>query len=393
MTDQCDTILIIDDDPEARALLREQVFAGSDFRVVEAKNGADGLLRLKEHAPDLIVVDSQLPDLAGKDLLVAFKSQGYRGPLIVIAPSGSERLVLEVFRLGATDYITRPIREAEALAAVERGLHEVRLRRQRDTLTAQLRASNDQLEARVNELTTLYAIGQSVTAMRDLEQLINRVLEGALSVTGADHAKLILRDDDSGQLILRAGKNMQLSMVDRLGGPVQDPLAELVMTSHEALTVSGEGLRRFSMVKDLYAVAYAPLTVKDLAIGALAVGNHQTQAAFSENHGRLLKALADYAAIAIVNARLFNMLEQRARGMEAAYRELQTRDGERRHQLKTMLERLTQPLNGVETELIQLAQGSEGRMAVRVQERLTTLSQQVKRLIVQINRLAQQQGD
>jgi two-component system NtrC family sensor kinase len=392
MVQQRDVILIIDDDPEARALLREQVLSAKNFHVTEARDGTEGLIRFKQTPPDLIIVDLHLPGLTGRDVLVGIKSQGYRGPLIVIAESGSERTAIEAFRVGATDYITRPIREAEALAAIERGLAEVRLRRQRDTLTDRLQASNQELEARIKELTTLYDIGQSVTAMRDLPQLFNLVLEGALSMTGADHALLLLRDDESGQLVLRAGKNLQLALLDRLGEPINDQLAELVTTSREVLTVDGEGLRRFGGAKDLYAVAYAPLIVQTTAIGALAVGNHQKQAAFTESHGRLLKALADYAAIAIVNGRLFTMLDQRARSMEAAYRELQARDAERGRQLQTVLSRLYQPLIGIETELAQLAGGSEGKVPQVMSQRLTALGQQVKQLAQMIAGMMQRPG-
>jgi two-component system NtrC family sensor kinase len=393
MSSQHDVILIIDDDPEARSLLREQVLSARNFYVVEARDGSEGLIQLKAASPDLIVVDLELPGLTGRDLLVAIKSQGYHGPLIVVAESGSERTAIEAFRVGATDYITRPIREAEALAAIERGLAEVRLRRQRDSLTARLQASNQQLEARINELTTLYDIGQSVTAMRDLPQLFNRVLEGALSMTGADQAMLLLREDDkSGQMVLRAGKNLQLALLDRLGEPINDQLAELVTTSREVLTVDGEGLRRFGGTKDLYAVAYAPLIVQTTAIGALAVGNHQKHTSFTESQGRLLKALADYAAIAIVNGRLFSMLDQRARSMEAAYRELQARDAERGRQLQIVLTRLYQPLLKIETDLAQLAGGSEGKVPQTIAHRLMGLSQQVKQLALMITGMMQRPG-
>jgi two-component system NtrC family sensor kinase len=392
MASQHDVILVIDDDPEARSLLREQVLSARNFHVVEARDGSEGLVQLKQSPPDLIIVDLQLPGLTGRDLLVAIKSQGYHGPLIVIAESGSERTAIEAFRVGATDFITRPIREAEALAAIERGLAEVRLRRQRDTLTARLQTSNQQLEARIKELTTLYDIGQSVTAMRDLPQLFDRVLEGALSMTGADHALLLLRDDESGQMVLRGGKNLQLALLDRLGEPINDQLAELVTTSREVLTVDGEGLRRFGGAKDLYAVAYAPLIVQTTAIGALAVGNHEKRMVFTESQGRLLKALADYAAIAIVNGRLFSMLDQRARSMEAAYREVQARDAERGRQLQVVISRLYQPLISIETELAQLASGSEGKVPQTMSHRLTALGQQVKQLALMITGMMQRPG-
>jgi DNA-binding response OmpR family regulator len=84
MSEQRDTILIVDDDPGVRTLLREQVFAAQRFQVYEAKDGPDALLALRQHRPDLIVLDLQLPGLSGHDMLVAVRAQGYGGPLIAV---------------------------------------------------------------------------------------------------------------------------------------------------------------------------------------------------------------------------------------------------------------------------------------------------------------------
>jgi two-component system NtrC family sensor kinase len=385
-------VLIVDDDAETRDLLREQIFSSSDFRVLEAKDGATALQLLKQRQPDLIVLDLQLPGLSGRDMLIALKSQGYRGPLIVTAQNtGGDRSIIEAFRLGATDYITRPIRETEVMSAVERSLNEVRLRQQRDTLVTQVQSANQQLEARVRELETLYHMGQTVTSMRELDGLFERVLGGAISVSGADHAMLFLRDDKTGQLILKAGKNMRLSMLDRLGEAVNDQLAELVMTSQEPLVVAGDGLKRFSSAKDLYAVAYVPLTVQSAAIGALAVGNHQTNTAFNDGHGRLLKALADYAAIALVNARLFGMLEERAGMMEKAYTELRERDAQRGRQLQILITRLYQPLVEIQQQLIRLTK--ENKLPKNVYDDIVAQAQRAQHLAVMLSSLNNQKPE
>jgi two-component system, NtrC family, sensor kinase len=389
MSEQSDTILIVDDDPEARGFLREQIFGADAFQVYEAKDGADALQMLAERRPDLIVLDWELAGLSGRDLLLGVKSQGFQGPVIVVAESGSGRAVIEAFRLGAADYVLRPVREAELLAAVERSLSQVRLRRQRDDLVNRLRAADEQNKARIGELTTLYDIGQSVTAMRDLEQLFERVLNGAVTVTRADHALLLLRDEKGEQLILRAGKNLPLAMLDRLGEPVENHLAELVMTSLEPLLLTGEGLRRFAAARGMYAVAYVPLMVQGKAIGVLAVGNHETDAAFDVGHGRMLKALADYASIAIVNARLFSMLEERAQTMETALHEIRERDAQRGRQLQAVLSRLHQPLVDLEADLARAAEGKAGRLSKDARKHLHALDQRLRQLVSMITKLQQ----
>ena len=380
MSQQPDTLLIVDDDPEVRTLLREQVFSAKEYRVIEAKDGPDALLRLKDQPPDLVLLDLVMPGLTGRDMLVALKSQGYNGPLIVMADRENKTSAVEAFRLGATDVVTKPIREAEALAVVERGLVEVRLRRQRNILHNQLKTANEGLETRIQELTTLYTIGQTVTEMRQLEALFDHILEGATRVTGADHALLLLRDDKSGELILRAGKNLPMALADRMGEPRKDQLASLVMTSREALAVSGDSLRRFDLAKDLHAVAYVPLSVQKTAVGVLAVGNHHNKKSFDENHGRLLKILADYAAIAIMNTRLYNMIEQRGREMENATQQLRERDAQRGRQLQIVLSNLQQPLGALDREIYRIVKGEFGKLPADAVKHLARVGQEIKKL-------------
>ncbi|MBN1965358.1 MAG: response regulator, partial [Anaerolineae bacterium] len=199
MTEQRDVILIVDDDAAARAYLRDEVLAFSTFQVAEASDGSSALTAVQQYRPDLILADLDLPELSGRDLLVALKSQGYQGPLILIVDKGKECSAVEAFRLGATDFVTRPIRDAELLNTVERGLAEVRVRRQRDDLARQVQASSQELERRSGHLAALVEVGQAVTTLRDPQAVFDRVLDAALVVTGADHAKLLLRDEKTGK--------------------------------------------------------------------------------------------------------------------------------------------------------------------------------------------------
>jgi DNA-binding response OmpR family regulator len=387
MSEQPDTILIVDDDAETRTLLREQVFSSPGFQILEAHDGPEALQIIRQRSPDLIVLDLGLPGLSGRDMLVALRSLGYRGPLIVLAESHSQHAAVEVFRLGATDYLTKPIREAAVLAAVERGLGEVRLRRQRDSLVVQLQASNQQLERRVKELTTLHDIGQAVTALDNLDVLFRRVLESASALTGSDQAFLLLRDEKSGKLILRAGQNLPLTTLDRMGEAIQDSLAEMVLSSRETLLMGGDDLHRFASAKSLYAVIYVPLVVQKTVIGVLAVANHQTKTTFSVYQEHLLRALASYVSIAIISTRLSYLLEQRSNTMKEIYREFRERDAQRGRHLQMVLAGLHQPLIALEAELTRLAQTADGKNVKQTRQRLILVSQRVRQLITQVSTL------
>ncbi len=388
MAEQPETILIVDDDAELRALLHDQVFAPHNYRVLEAKDAPDALALLSDEQPDLILVDLRLPGLSGHDLMFALRAQGYRGPVVAMGDHNSPRAATEALRLGATDYLTKPLREAEVLAAVERGLTEVRLRRQRDALRRELEHTQEVLDEQANALAIVYTIGQEVAALGELDEVFDVALEGARELTDADHAFLLLRDDRSRRTILRAGHNLPLTLLDRLGEPINDRLAELVMTSRQELVVAGDALKRFKASRDLYAAVYVPLVVRERALGVLAVGNYQQQVAFEYYHARLLRTLADYVAVALLSARLMYLSERRAQALEAARQELREREGLYERRLRKVLAQFYQPLVAVENELARLAQ-STARRAPKTSQRLGALWQYVHKLAAQMAAAAQ----
>jgi two-component system, NtrC family, sensor kinase len=366
-----DKVLIVDDDPEVRELLRDQILDRSRWEVHEANEGQTGLDRVRSINPDLIILDLVMPGLSGTDFLVALKQQGYQGPVIVSTKKGSEMSAIDAFRLGATDFFTKPIREAEVLRIIDQSMGEVQLRRERRDLTAKLQASNQQLEARLKELTTLSQIGRNVTTVFDLDTLFNRILEAATFMTEADHGALILLDESTNRLILRQGRNLSLVMQEKIGEPLNDELAMLVMRSHEPFAAAGDGLKRFKVLGDLNATIYAPLLLKDKAIGVLTVGNHKKRKAFDEQLTKVMGILADYGAIAIANARLFNALEQRAKTTERAYEELKARS--------TGIINLRQPLLNLQMEMRNLLSGKTG--ALNVREHIAQLEKTITSLL------------
>ncbi len=390
MSRQPDKVLIVDDDPDVRSLLRDEVLTADRFQVFEAKDGPEGLEQVRSQNPDLILLDLVMPGLSGADFLVALNAQGYAGPIIVETKRGNEAMAIDCFRLGATDYLTKPLREAEVLQVIERGLKEVRLRRERRELLERLQESNKQLEARIRSLTTLGSVGKSVSGMLDMDQLFAHLLEAAVSLSGADHATLLLREDDSNHLLLRAGKNMTLVMQERLGEAVNDDIASLVMTSGEPLLIAGDTLKRFRASSDLFAAIYAPLMIQGKAIGVLTVGNHRKRRIFDNSMPGLLEILAGYAAIAIVNARLFTALERRARNVEQAYEELKVKEASRERAMAGIVS-LQQSLVEVRSDLTRLMRES-GALPKKVSEPLSELNQKINGLLNSLEELSRREN-
>jgi transcriptional regulator with GAF, ATPase, and Fis domain len=94
-----------------------------------------------------------------------------------------------------------------------------------------------------------------------------------------------------------------------------DGVSSLVLLSGEALILQGEGLRTSRIAEFGKSALLVPITVRDQPIGVICVAR-ETGEAFTERHKLMLEAVADYASISLVNARLFQALEKRAQQLE-----------------------------------------------------------------------------
>jgi two-component system NtrC family sensor kinase len=311
-------ILVVDDDPQVLDVVVHQTLAPQGYKVTTASDGNTALQIALKTAPDIILTSLDLPGLSGRDLITALRSRGDDSTIIATGPRGADSQAAQAFQLGAKDYLGKPLREAELVAAFDRALGAVRLRREREQSSAKLAAVNHLLEKRVKELTTLAGIGKAVIAITDLTQLFARLLEAGLFVTEAEIGWLVLADDTTGQTVLRAGKNLPKLSTLRLNQPWDDGIASLLMRSGEGLSLAGPALARLRAGQVVKAAVAAPLKARDKVIGVIVAGN-KTGQPFNERHQAMLSAVADYAVVGIVNAWLFQAMEARLQTLQQAY--------------------------------------------------------------------------
>lgn len=115
-----DTVLIVEDEPEFAALV--ELWTGqAGYRTVTARTGPDALRRFYDERPDLVILDVALPGLDGWQLLERLREFS-RVPILMVTAHGSEAEKIRGLRLGADDYITKPVSFPELIARVEAAL-------------------------------------------------------------------------------------------------------------------------------------------------------------------------------------------------------------------------------------------------------------------------------
>ncbi len=120
-------ILILDDEqPLLRSLSMELERAGHEC--LPAESGRDAYRVLEKHSPDLAILDVQLPDISGLDVLRRLRSELPEVPVLMITAYASVDSAVEAMKEGAIDYIEKPLDLEELLLVVERELGNARLR-------------------------------------------------------------------------------------------------------------------------------------------------------------------------------------------------------------------------------------------------------------------------
>ena len=121
-----ETILIVDDDSSVRRVVQMQL-SEAGYEVKPAASGEDALRILLESSPKLVITDLRMPDMDGIDLLRRISNEEIETTLIIITAFGSIETAVQAMRLGAYDYITKPIDYDALLLAVHRAMERQNL--------------------------------------------------------------------------------------------------------------------------------------------------------------------------------------------------------------------------------------------------------------------------
>jgi two-component system KDP operon response regulator KdpE len=120
MTGDAATVLIVEDEPPIRRLLRTTLGA-HNYRTLEAATGAEALSAMRHHRPDLVLLDLGLPDIDGLQLIAQIRKLG-PVPIVVLSSRGDEAAKVAALDSGADDYVTKPFGADELLARIRAAL-------------------------------------------------------------------------------------------------------------------------------------------------------------------------------------------------------------------------------------------------------------------------------
>jgi len=176
-------ILIIDDDRDMRTLLTKYL-EKNNFQVIEAPSGKSALEALELSEPNLILCDFRLGDTDGATLLSKIKEKHAHIPIIFITGYGDIKIAVEVMRMGAFDYVTKPLLPEEILLTIKKALAKSESRIPASTTSSEKNLSRQPVSSH-------YIFGNSKT--------FNFLLEQVTLVAPTNYSVIIYGETGSGK--------------------------------------------------------------------------------------------------------------------------------------------------------------------------------------------------
>ncbi len=276
---------------------------------------------LQETTPTLLVISEKLGDKKGFDLAIKTLERFPTLPIIYYDATYTPQMALQALRAGLSDYIYPPLKIDDIVRAIQRS--QTRAKQMGDWVRQEVRRSTSSLEQRVNEMDTLVNLSRSITASLDLDSVLTSVVTAAVELTGAEEGHLLLPDETTKELYMRAERNYTDGLARTFRLPVNDSLAGQVMETGLPISFSQDEPNKIKTSYLVYSLIYVPLSTNGRVTGVMGVDNRNAKRPFTKHHELLMMVLADFASIAIQNAKLYTETENERAKLETTLANIQ----------------------------------------------------------------------
>ncbi|MFZ6029719.1 MAG: ATP-binding protein [Chloroflexota bacterium] len=307
-------ILIVDDKPQNLFAL-EVTLQKLDLEVLKASSGEEALGLTLDHDFCVAIVDVQMPEMDGYELVELMRSYPAMTALPVIFVSAifsDEYHHRKGYDAGAVDFLSKPFVPEILLSKVKVFVELYQQRRQLQETVEQLNQSNAALARRAMQLEISSKVGQQVTAILDLESLLSQVVHVIEAGFGYSRVAIWLLNDSDQTCTIRACSGGCQADLDALALQKPDAIIEQVLRggAHYLSNDVAPPSLNVHMSREMSLLAsqvVLPLKAQSGIVGVLDIQSER-RSAFAEGDIVALQIIADQVAIAIRNARLYSQV-------------------------------------------------------------------------------------
>ena len=285
-------VLIVDDERFFREAIGD-VLSEAGLSHVTAATGADALELAADPEVGVVILDLELPDMHGLEVFRQLKVRAPQLRVVILSASTQEEHVLEALRLGAFDYLAKPLHEEELLLSVRRALDTFGLANG----WLRLKSRVDRLQGALAELWV-----QAKTEGTSPDDVRALAVRAAAEVLGAARTSLMLLDENSAELRVVAAVGNKVAPQEMDAVPVGHGVAGLAQARGEALLVADIASdERFASREAAgsygsTSFAVAPLIAGARTLGVLCATERSGGEAFDAEDLALLRIIAGQVA-------------------------------------------------------------------------------------------------
>lgn len=305
-------ILVVDDSPSVQKMM-SGLLSAKGYKVTCAGTGEDALRIFREEEIDLVITDIILPGMSGLNLLKLVKESNPEIDVVIVSGNASSFTAIKALRLGAYDYIVKPVDdEAILYNVVERTLEKQTLTRENRRLINDLSEKNRALQDALERMKIVNMICSLISSTLDIGDILRILVDKAVAQLQAKTGYLLLLDKTADHFSMKVSVGVDHALARTFSLKHDQGISGLVAMSKKPLHLGStvppalaQRIREEGSVGHLFSapgIVSVPLQLNNRVVGVVTISGRTSNKPYTEAEVEFLSALANHAAIALGNA-------------------------------------------------------------------------------------------
>ncbi len=309
-------ILIVDDNIDTCQLL-DELLRSEGYATRYAHTGQEGIEQVAKDACEVVLIDLKLPDMNGIDVFKEIKKISSDVVAIVITGYPSHEDAQRAYSIGAFDYLTKPFELERISFSLKKAVDFQKLMLSNKNLVRDLQKQNiileKNLEEKIKNLSLVFGVGQDIASCIKLDDVLQTVVNRVVNVMDLEICSVLLINEETEELEINCAsglsddiiQNTKIKMGEKISGWVAQRNEAVLVENIESNTVFSKQSHEKYYTKSFISV---PIAAKGKIMGVININNKKSKDSFVEDDLNLIKGIANEAAVAIENARLYEGL-------------------------------------------------------------------------------------
>ena len=300
-TPRTDKVLIIDDDLTIKVMF-EDILHAHDYQTFHALNSREGVRFVKEHLPDIILLDIAIPAMNGLGTCQAIRNIDLpTRPSIIMVSNKGDKEAIQALEKGADDFITKPVDDAELIAKIK--------------AQSRIKSFYQELHEDKKNLEIILDITNAISSLLKVEEVLYTIVTRVAAITSAVRCSIVLIGKEDVGYVLASHDNPTIKEI-KLDLNKYPEIKEVIKNKKPIVV---EDIPRHplmaevkNLVKDLEKmnVLVLPIVWEEEVVGTLFLRTHRLDKGFTDKEIQFCQIIANSAYHAVKNATLFEEISK-----------------------------------------------------------------------------------